>query len=163
MPTLHPTAHQPRRPRAYQPWPGQHLRGGGFTLIELTIVILILGILAAIIIPQFTSAAASARENALKMNMFRVREQLGIYKQEHNSFPSLLQFTEQMTGSTTMFGDVVPLNSPGALGPYLRDIPRNPFNDLRTVTDGAVGTSGWYYNEDTGDFRANDSAESREY
>ena len=39
---------------------------------------------------------------------------------------------------------------------YLLSIPNNPFTDSNKVSDGAVGSSDWYYNEKAGEFRAND-------
>src|SRR3954465_3701348 len=57
---------------------------GGFTLVEILIVVIILGILAAIVIPQFTNASTDARKNSLTSQLQTVRSQLELYKLQHN-------------------------------------------------------------------------------
>ena len=138
--------------------------GPGFTLVEILVVVVILAILAMIVVPQFTSAAGETRDNALKMNLFRIRQQLEIYKQQHGgTWPTLHAFEAQMTRASNTSGETAAPGTAGyAFGPYLREIPSNPYTTSKTVGDGAVGTSAWYYNQDTGEFRANNSAEHRE-
>ena len=47
--------------------------------------------------------------------------------------------------------------SPGTdFGPYLQSIPENPFDNSNAVKSTLNGSGGWYYNNNTGDFRAND-------
>ncbi len=137
----------------------------GSTLIEILIVVVILGILAAFAIPQFTSAASQSRENALKMDLHRIRTQLEIYKQQHNgNWPSFDDFEAQLTQATDEAGTFGPVGTPGLdLGPYLRKLPKNPQTRSNTLGTGAAGTSDWYYDENTGQFLANDSALSRTY
>ena len=89
-----------------------------FTLIEILIVVIILGILAAIVIPQFSSASNQARESTLKDCLRYLREQIGIYKMQHNDvppgYPSGNQsatpdaptFLSQMTQYTDIAGNV---------------------------------------------------------
>src|ERR1700759_603359 len=55
----------------------------GFTLVEILIVVIILGILAAIVIPQFTSASQDARKNSLTSQLQTVRSQVELYKLQH--------------------------------------------------------------------------------
>lgn len=134
-----------------------------FTLVEILIVVVILGILAALVIPQFSSAAAMSRENSIRMDLHRMRAQIEIYRQQHNSTPpSLANFADQMTKSSTADGDTAEVGTSGyRFGPYIQSVPLNPTTNTRTVSEGAVGSSGWYYNETTGDFRANDSEASK--
>ena len=51
-----------------------------FTLVEILIVVVILGILAAIVIPRFSDASHQARESALKDNVRFLRSQIQLYK-----------------------------------------------------------------------------------
>jgi len=136
---------------------------GGFTLLEILVVVVILAVLAILVIPQFISAVTDSKENSLRMNLHRIRMQIEIYKQEHGRLPELTRFGEQMTGPTDAAGTPVAVGTADSLGPYLRELPYNPMNDMNTVADTAPGTSGWYYDQTTGDFHANDSAASREY
>src|SRR5438105_15431211 len=64
---------------------------GGFTLVEILIVVIILGILAAIVIPQFTSASQDARKNSLASQLQTLRSQIELYKLQHlDNLPSAL-------------------------------------------------------------------------
>jgi general secretion pathway protein G len=136
-----------------------------FTLVEILIVVIILGILAALVIPQFTSAAATSRENSIKMDLHRIRVQIEIYIQQHDGKPpTLANFTQQLTMATNEQGQTAAVGTPGyRFGPYIQSVPLNPSTNTRTVSDGPVGSSAWYYNEETGEFRANDSEASRLY
>ena len=61
----------------------------GFTLVELLIVVVILGILAAVVIPQFSDSSDSAREAALKSNLGTLRSAIELYKADHGDYPGL--------------------------------------------------------------------------
>jgi len=56
----------------------------GFTLVELLIVVVILGILAAVVIPQFEGATAQGKEAALTSNLATVRQAIEMYKVQHD-------------------------------------------------------------------------------
>ena len=144
--------------------PTRHgLNARAFTLVEILIVVVILGILAAMVIPQFSNAAESSKETALKQDLFRFREQIELYRQYHNGNPpTLTDFIDQMTLASDQDGNTAALGTSGyPYGPYLPSIPRNPFTDTVPLGAGAVGTSAWYYDETTGHIAANDSADHR--
>ena len=65
--------------------------GKGFTLVEILIVVVILGILASIVIPQFTDAADEARTSSLMSNLQSVRGQIELYEIREGGFPATLQ------------------------------------------------------------------------
>ena len=139
----------------------------GFTLVEILIVVIILGILAAIVIPQFTEASNDARESALASDLQTVRSQVELFKVQHkDSYPGEadgITFVEALTQKTKIDGTA---DASGAYGPYLQTFPTNPFNDLSTVdvqagADGlGGGNHGWYYNTTTGKFSPDDDAHS---
>ena len=59
----------------------------GFTLVEILIVVIILGILAAMIIPQFSSATESARASMLMDDLRVMRSQMEVFKAQHQGVP----------------------------------------------------------------------------
>jgi len=143
----------------------------GFTLVEILIVVIILGILAAIVIPQFTEASNDARESALASDLQTLRSQVELYKVQHlEQYPSVKaggvadtgNFIARMTGKTDQDGTI---NAAGAFGPYVQKFPTNGFVttggnvvDFGTA-DPAPGTgNGWYFNTNTGKISANDTA-----
>ncbi len=131
----------------------------GFTLVEILIVVVILGILAAIVIPQFTEASTEAKTSSLCTDLQTMRSQIELYKIQHNDqLPGAgtASFVLALTGQTDIAGAV------GTdYGPYLQKIPTNQFNDLDTVRlDGAAAganTDGWRFDTTTGAFYADDS------
>ena len=107
-------------------------RKTGFTLVEILIVVIILGILAAIVIPQFTSASQDARKNSLTSQLQTLRSQIELYKLQH-----LDQLPTTLVGSTPDWTQLVnKTNNAGTtgtstafpFGPYLQSAPTNPLN-----------------------------------
>ena len=136
----------------------------GFTLVEILIVVVILGILAGIVIPQFNIAASESRDSATSVTVYRIRQQIQIYRQQHSSeWPSFAAFEAQMAGVTDVSGNAAAAGTPGSFGPYIERLPLNPKTGTKVVGTGAVGSSDWYYDESNGSFHANDSAESFAY
>jgi prepilin-type N-terminal cleavage/methylation domain-containing protein len=119
----------------------------GFTLVEILIVVIILGILAAIIIPQFANASSDARVTNLKTSLTNVRNQIEVFKCQHNdTAPALAGMWSLLTGQT----DTSEANSAAPTGthwgPYLQAAPVNPLNGQSSVTSAAVDVNaGWYY------------------
>jgi len=60
----------------------------GFTLIEILIVVVILGILAAVIIPQFTNAADDASVSSARTQLQTMRSQIELYRSQTGSYPA---------------------------------------------------------------------------
>ena len=119
----------------------------GFTLVEILIVVIILGILAAIVIPQFANASSDARTTNLKTTLANVRNQIEVFKAQHNdTAPALVGMWSLLTGQTdtTEGNSAAPTGT--HLGPYLQAAPINPINSMTGVTSSTVDASaGWYY------------------
>ncbi len=142
----------------------------GFTLVEILIVVIILSILAAIVIPQFSGASEEAKLASLVSDLQTIRSQIQLYKAQHNHGTTCLpgtvsgvDFENAMTKYTVKAGTLAATQAPGdgVYGPYLLKIPRNPFDDVNSVVEGTSTpdeAGGWYYNTDTGAFNANDDA-----
>jgi general secretion pathway protein G len=135
-------------------------RHSGFTLIEVLIVVVIMAVLAATIIPQFSSSATDAKESSAKFNLHSLRSQIELYKIHHTgAIPSGANNLEQLTKNTDATGAVgTGVNFP--YGPYLQGaIPANPFNGKATVRAAAAtpaigtGADGWIYNTTTGEVK----------
>lgn len=138
----------------------------GFTLVEILIVVVILGILAAIVVPQFTQASTEAKTNSLCSNLQSLRSQIELYKVQHNdNAPAAGTFETQMIYTTDVDGNVNGVSKARTglfqFGPYLERVPANPFLNLNGVAGGAtafgtavVTTDGWEYNAETGELKA---------
>jgi general secretion pathway protein G len=138
-----------------------------FTLVELLIVVVILGIMAMIVIPQFSNASHQARENTLKDDLRYLRTQVSVYKAQHrDSAPGSGSgdFLQQMTMATDEQGNTNATSTTTyRFGPYLLAMPPNPLNGKDTikfstsadVTVDVDDTTGWLYNVSTQQFAAN--------
>jgi len=137
----------------------------GFTLVEILIVVVILGILAAIVIPQFTDASTQAKESAVASDLQMMRSQLELYKIQHND--NLPDCTDQASFEACMLEQTGQDGAAGTdFGPYMGKLPSNPFvdgdtaDDITFVDSGSCpssGLTGWWMRSDTGEFRANDT------
>lgn len=136
-----------------------------FTLVEVLIVVAILGILAAIVLPEVQGYTEKAKENAAKDNLRILREAIGRYAVDHNDTGP--GYESSSTAQSTFYfkKHLVVQNE------YLSEIPQNPLNDLDTVktigsTDPfpteADGTSGWIYKLSTQEIRLNYSGSDSE-
>jgi prepilin-type N-terminal cleavage/methylation domain-containing protein len=118
----------------------------GFTLVEILIVVVLLGVLAGIVLPLIAGSAISARESALAHDLQMLRRYILIYKGQHMEIPpgypdgDKLQapteqaFIEQMTLSSSENCQTAPVGTPGFVrGPYLMRPPVNSMNNKATI------------------------------
>jgi general secretion pathway protein G len=140
----------------------------GFTLVEILIVVVILGILAAIVIPQFTEASTEAKFSSLCTDLQTLRSQIELYKIQHNDNPPLFaSFVDQMTKQSDLNGTVPPAAGLAVYGPYIQKIPINQFNDKYDATgihgkldnSGTAGDNGgsWEYDQSDGSIYPDDN------
>ena len=125
----------------------------GFTLVEILIVVVILGILAAIVIPQFSDASTQSKLSSCRTTLQSLRSQIELYKIQHNDVaPLLATFDAQMTAETepTAAGGAGD-GSGNEVGPYIQQVPFNPWNDSQTLGAADVAGVGWVYAEADGD------------
>jgi len=128
----------------------------GFTLVEILIVVVILGILAAIVVPQFTNAANEARTGNVATQVSTIENQLELWAARNGgSYPDL-----SSTGET--FQDLVDDG-------FFKEIPVNPFDNTSAIGAWPAGastgdaviyadtTGGWLYDSATGNIAASTS------
>ena len=154
--------------------PSSRLHPRGFTLVEILIVVVILGILAAVVLPRFSDASQQARVGTLADDLRFMRVQLQVYAAQHHDLPpgypdgapaaapTDAAFADQLTGPTDERGRAVAADAPGAVGPYLTKVPDNPLNGSSAVkiVVGPVlpppdNSTGWVYSPTANRFAAN--------
>ena len=124
----------------------------GFTLVEILIVVIILGILAAIVIPQFTNASTDAKNSSVASTIQTIRSQVELFKIQHNDTPpqttAMGAWQILLNRSDTTETSVV-APSGTTYGPYLQQAPMNPLNGhTGTSTSASDTATGWYYSAD---------------
>jgi len=138
--------------------------------------VVILGVLAAIVLPQVSTATASARASMLMDDLRIMRSQLMVFKAQHNGVsagypdgnpaqnPTEAALALQLTLSSTVSGQTAAVGTPGyPYGPYMREMPENPINakrSVRIIPDGTdfpdtpTNQDGWIYQPSTLLFKA---------
>ena len=122
----------------------------GFSLIELVVVVLILGILAAVAAPRMFDTANTARQNGTKQSLSVIRDAIELYKSQNGSFPP----------AATMATDLKPFLK----GPFPSvQIGANQNANVVASTQNPIasaeaGGAGWAYNVTTGEVVVNEAA-----
>jgi general secretion pathway protein G len=137
----------------------------GFTLVEILIVVVIMAILAATIIPQFTDSTKDAKSSTVLFNLHTLRSQIEMYKAQHEGrLPS--GTLVELTSRTNAAGTIGTSAATFPYGPYLKELPDNPFTKSNTVkaitTDPAAPsdvttTHGWIFSTSSGGIWINES------
>lgn len=135
-------------------------RSAGFTLIEVMVVVVILGILGAIIVPKIMSRPEQARRVKVKQDLLAIQSALDLYKLDNSMYPTTDQGLQALVSKPS--APPVPRNwkSDG----YLQEIPMDPWGEayqyinddskLRIFSYGPKGRDGnsqlgnWNINEE---------------
>jgi general secretion pathway protein G len=133
-----------------------------FTLVEVLIVVVIMAVLAAVVIPQFSSSTDDAKRSTGDFNLSTMRSIVQTYKAQHLNANPAHDATNKtlpgLLGKTLQNGTV---DAAGPYGPYLVEFPENPYTGKKDVNattktvlvaaDVTAGNAGgWLYNATTG-------------
>lgn len=105
-----------------------------FTLVEILIVVVILGILAAIVVPQFTNATQDAQAGNIKAQLDTLNNQIELYRARNNAYPDF--------SSATVWDTMI-------AGGYIKAAPKNPFNNKSDVATASSTSTGWCWVNNT--------------
>ena len=100
-------------------------RQGGFTLIEIMVVVVILGILAAFVVPNIMDKPDEARIVKAKQDIRALESALSMYKLDNFYYPSTQQGLEAMVSKPS--GEPEPRNY--KTGGYIKSLPKDPWGN----------------------------------
>jgi len=111
-------------------------RQAGFTLIEVLVVVVILGLLAALIVPRIMDRPDEARVVAAKSDITAIMSALKLYRLDNGTYPTTEQGLQALVKKPTT-GDVPPNWKQGG---YLERLPKDPWGtDYQYLSPGVYG------------------------
>ena len=128
----------------------QRRRARGFTLIEIMVVVVIMGVLAALVVPKLLGRAAESKVAAAKVDIATIMQSLKLYKLDNQRYPTTEQGLQALVQKPTSG----PAANGWKEGGYLEKLPRDPWghpyhylnpglkSDVDVVTYGADGQPG---------------------
>jgi prepilin-type N-terminal cleavage/methylation domain-containing protein len=130
---------------------------GGFSLVELVVVVTIIGIITSIGVARVASSASGAEVAAFHQNWSEMTNAVDLYTAEHQLFPTAAAITQQLTQVTDLSGErfspMVEAASGLIYGPYLRRIPEmslGPHRGQNQIAAENGDAVGWLYFESHG-------------
>lgn len=110
-------------------------KSGGFTLIEIMVVIVILGVLAALVVPNVLGRTGEARIKAAKVGLKSIDTALDMYRMDNFVYPSSDQGLQALISKPSGFPEAKNWNQP-----YLKKEPVDPWgNEYQYISPGANG------------------------
>lgn len=108
----------------------------GFTLIEIMVVIVIMGIMAALVVPRVMGSTDQARTAAAKADIQSVMTALKLYKLDNIRYPTQQQGLDALVNKPS----VAPIPNNYKAGGYLEKLPKDPWgNDYQYQNPGKHG------------------------
>ena len=108
----------------------------GFTILEIMVVLVIIGILAGMIAPNFIGESDKAKVKKAATDIVTLEQALDMYKLNNNVYPSTEQGLDALVNQPTL--EPVPRNFPE--GGYIRRLPEDPWgNEYQLLSPGENG------------------------
>ncbi|MDY6829683.1 MAG: type II secretion system major pseudopilin GspG [Pseudomonadota bacterium] len=119
----------------------QQPRQAGFTLIEIMVVVVILGILAAVVVPRIMDRPDTARVTKARQDLRALESALNLYKLDNFVYPT----TEQGLEALVTEPDTAPAPSNWSSGGYIDRVPKDPWGrEYFYLSPGANGAIDLY-------------------
>jgi general secretion pathway protein G len=134
----------------------------GFTLVEVLIVVVLMSVLAAVVIPQFSSSTDDAKRSTSDFNLSTMRTLIASYQAQHNGLHPVYDLSaKSLTGLLTKTKADGTVDAAGPFGPYILSFPENAYTgatDVKAITNDppkssdvtAGNAGGWLYNASAG-------------
>jgi general secretion pathway protein G len=117
-------------------FPGSALRTRGFTLIEIMVVVVIMGVLAALVVPRLMGRTDDARILAAKQDIATLMQALKLYRLDNQRYPTTEQGLQALVTRPTM----APIPPNWKTGGYLDRLNRDPWgNPYQYLSPGTRG------------------------
>jgi general secretion pathway protein G len=114
----------------------QRRRAGGFTLIEIMVVVVIMGVLAALVVPKLLGRAAESKVAAAKIDIATIMQSLKLYKLDNQRYPTTEQGLQALLTKPTSG----PAANGWKAGGYLEKMPKDPWgNSYQYLSPGVKG------------------------
>lgn len=108
----------------------------GFTLLEVMIVLVIIGIIASMVVPNLMGSQDTAREQKAVIDIGSLETALGMYRSQNYNYPTTEQGLEALVSQT----DIEPLPRRFPEGGYIKRLPKDPWgNDYQLLNPGENG------------------------
>ncbi len=108
----------------------------GFTLLEIMVVLVIIGIIASMVVPNLMGSQDTAREQKAVIDIGSLETALGMYRSQNYNYPTTEQGLEALVTQTEI--EPVPRRFPE--GGYIKRLPKDPWgNDYQLLNPGEHG------------------------
>jgi general secretion pathway protein G len=115
----------------------KNIRSGGFTLIEVMVVLVILGILATLVVPKIMGRPDEARIIAARQDINSIGQALKLYRLDNHNYPS----TDQGLQALVSKPSAPPAPPNWKTGGYLDRLPKDPWgNEYKYISPGVKNT-----------------------
>ena len=108
----------------------------GFTLLEVMVVLVIIGIIASMVVPNLMGSQDTAREQKAVIDIGSLETALGMYRSQNYNYPTTEQGLEALVSQT----DIEPIPRRFPDGGYIKRLPTDPWgNDYQLLNPGENG------------------------